>query len=255
MQHRYVGDIGDFGKFGLINFLVRNGENKEALRLGVLWFLTHPREKEAQKKDGKHTNYLSETKGKVFSQYNPTLHQKLRQVLAKQRHLSEISNHEILPKDTIYWEEVAEDPYLPSTYRKLYRQAYLAQAAIAVRKAHLVFCDPDNGLGNFGSDASSNNSGKSIFLDELKMLWELKHSLLIYNHRPRQSEEILRGRYHQLKSHLKAEQITVFRYRKGTQRDFLLISQTKHRKTLEPRVREFQNTLWVKDGLFQSFEI
>ena len=70
MQHRYVGDIGDFGKFGLINFLLHNSEDGKQFRLGVLWFLTHPHAKEAQRNDGKHTRYLNESKEHNFLQYD-----------------------------------------------------------------------------------------------------------------------------------------------------------------------------------------
>jgi hypothetical protein len=34
MQNRYVGDIGDFGKFGLLRFIEDTG-----LRIGINWYL------------------------------------------------------------------------------------------------------------------------------------------------------------------------------------------------------------------------
>lgn len=34
MQNRYVGDVGDFGKYTLLNALASSG-----LRLGVVWYL------------------------------------------------------------------------------------------------------------------------------------------------------------------------------------------------------------------------
>ena len=35
MQDRYVGDVGDFGKYGLLRSLCRADEHGGALRLGV----------------------------------------------------------------------------------------------------------------------------------------------------------------------------------------------------------------------------
>ena len=50
MQDRYVGDIGDFAKYGLLR-AIRNGR-----RLGVAWYL-HP--DQGPEGDGGHIQYLS----------------------------------------------------------------------------------------------------------------------------------------------------------------------------------------------------
>ena len=44
MQDQYVGDIGDFGKYGLLRHLFGRPEGadaapEDALRLGVVWYL------------------------------------------------------------------------------------------------------------------------------------------------------------------------------------------------------------------------
>ncbi len=44
MQNRYVGDVGDFGKYGLLRYLVgvRSSTSvADSLRLRVIWYL-HP---------------------------------------------------------------------------------------------------------------------------------------------------------------------------------------------------------------------
>ena len=35
MKNQYVGDIGDYGKYGLLRFLAEKG-----IRIGVNWYLT-----------------------------------------------------------------------------------------------------------------------------------------------------------------------------------------------------------------------
>ena len=52
MQDRYAGDIGDFGKYGLLRALCG-----EALRLGVLWYAFEGDRKRAPN-DGKRIDYL-----------------------------------------------------------------------------------------------------------------------------------------------------------------------------------------------------
>ncbi len=57
MQDRYVGDVGDFGKYGLLRSLCRGDEHGAALRLGVLWYRFDGDDSTAAN-DGRHTDYL-----------------------------------------------------------------------------------------------------------------------------------------------------------------------------------------------------
>ena len=59
MQNRYVGDIGDFGKYGLLRSLCGVSEilnSHHSPRLGVVWYL-YP--DESHDSDGKYTGYLA----------------------------------------------------------------------------------------------------------------------------------------------------------------------------------------------------
>ena len=59
MQDRYAGDIGDFGKFGLLKELSHRG-----LSIGVNWYKTLPLKSEKKadgtfkQDDGRHKDYL-----------------------------------------------------------------------------------------------------------------------------------------------------------------------------------------------------
>ena len=53
MQDRYVGDVGDLGKYGLLRSLCRRDEQGEANRLGVLWS-PFDRDDSAATDDGRH---------------------------------------------------------------------------------------------------------------------------------------------------------------------------------------------------------
>ena len=57
MQNRYVGDIGDFGKLGLLRALSSKG-----LSIGVNWYLTTD---ESHNGDGRHVNYLAKAEYRV----------------------------------------------------------------------------------------------------------------------------------------------------------------------------------------------
>jgi hypothetical protein len=51
MQNRYVGDVGDFAKYGLLRQLTMDDQ----LHLGVIWYLF---DDETHNSDGRHVTYL-----------------------------------------------------------------------------------------------------------------------------------------------------------------------------------------------------
>ena len=42
MQNKYVGDVGDFGKYGLLRRLACPEFTESPLSLGVIWYLFKP---------------------------------------------------------------------------------------------------------------------------------------------------------------------------------------------------------------------
>lgn len=53
MQDRYAGDVGGFGKLGMLRQIATTG-----LKIGVNWYLTYKPE-EHNNDDGKHVKYLT----------------------------------------------------------------------------------------------------------------------------------------------------------------------------------------------------
>jgi len=65
MQNRYVADIGDYGKYGLLSFICKN----TGLHLGVNWYLVNPEEVgENENSDGNKTQYLKSEKYMKYDQ-------------------------------------------------------------------------------------------------------------------------------------------------------------------------------------------
>ena len=69
MQNGYTGDIGDYGKYGLLRILSKN------LKLGVVWYLVP---NEIHKNDGKLTHYAH------MQNADPILYSKLQKILLDQ---------------------------------------------------------------------------------------------------------------------------------------------------------------------------
>ena len=96
MQDRYVGDLGDFGKFGLLRTLCGTG-NSQKESLGVLWYMTPG---ENHNSDSKHTSYLSPTarNQKQFRACDPELYDELARIVhSGQKSVQEARGGGILP--------------------------------------------------------------------------------------------------------------------------------------------------------------
>ena len=56
MKNQYVGDIGDYGKYGLLRFLSNRG-----IKIGINWYLTE----DDKSSDGKFIEYLKKPVDRV----------------------------------------------------------------------------------------------------------------------------------------------------------------------------------------------
>jgi len=101
MQDRYVGDVGDFGKYGLLNEICKKSNG--SVRLGINWFYVTREEK--QRGDGRHISYLSDENkdSKKYAVCFPDLYDKLKGVVGGRRSIKEIEKSLILPKETIFY--------------------------------------------------------------------------------------------------------------------------------------------------------
>ena len=114
MQNRYAGDVGDFGKIGMLRCIEQSG-----ITVGVNWYLV---EDESHNLDGKHVEYLSDNKfvgldeelrkalGSLIKNNNRSVHQLEKFKLLK----SDMYYHEVLKgsspkKAPTYQENIVEE--------------------------------------------------------------------------------------------------------------------------------------------------
>src|SRR4051794_1686247 len=95
MQDRYVGDVGDFAKYGLLRRLTNN----EEFRLGVVWCLY---EDETHNADGRHIGYLLQPE---FHCLDPKLHDSLARLIKfGHRSVRHVARANILRSNTTYFD-------------------------------------------------------------------------------------------------------------------------------------------------------
>lgn len=171
MQNRYTGDIGDFGKYGMLRELCKDR------KLGIVWYLVPD---ETDKNDGNKIGYLdidkeSPTQLNIdrYRKCDPELYDKLREIVkSNNRNVTAIRDNHILPTNVFF------ENYVPQRERK----KWLQEAHQCVQSCEIIFLDPDNGLQVKSRRAGSKKAPKYVFQDDLSD-FKSSQSLIIYQHR------------------------------------------------------------------------
>jgi hypothetical protein len=225
MQNRYVGDVGDFAKYGLLRLLASEAQ----LSLGVLWWLFAD---ETHNADGRHVSYL---KNPTFRALDPQLHGILEGLLvAGRRSVKAVAKSGILPDSTVFFDAPIFRLSSAAGSRQLrgrQRAAWLQKAQTATTNCDLIFFDPDNGIETASVARHSPKGGKYVFWDELIPFWERGQSLVIYHHLNRTASvakqtEVLQAKF--ASTFADAGLVRHFLFRRGSCRHFWLVSQKNH---------------------------
>ena len=252
MQNRYVGDIGDFGKYGLLRALfgLKAGQFKvRPFRLGIVWYM-HP--DESHNADGRYTGYLDPTPqtASAFRSCDPQLYDSLQKLVASgQRHIANVRRIGILPSDAEYYELSLSYPRDQSrSSRQSARLEWLNGALEATVEAEIVFIDPDNGISET-VDPLRKNGPKYVFISDLREFTARGQTLVIYHHLGRQGTAVeqIRRVSKSLQTNLAlARKPWALWYHRGTVRAYFIVPQERHRSVLENRLASFLNGPWSK---------
>jgi hypothetical protein len=244
MQDAFVGDVGDYGKYALLNALAGSD-----LRLGVMW-VNNP--DVVRSGEGNLVNYQR------LEHCDPGLYSKLQKVLNGDRRISEIEGGEILPPDTRFYRDFVPTPRYPcsspalAAQQRTARERWFGRGLAALADASLVFFDPDNGLPPSGMGKHLKDSGKYTFLDEVAACVASGKSAVLYQHLRRSSVE----------SHLE-EQMPMLRtcapgcwavsfHRWSVRIFYVLPASEAHNKLLRERTCQFVGGLWGGRGGFEQ---
>ncbi len=191
MQDKYVGDIGDFGKYALLRFLA-NGD----VVLGIVWYRTTAEDKS---QDGMLVQYLfSQKEAKSLGDCDAELFNTLRRLVeSKDRRVVSIRERGIFPGSTVFYEEPLDFALVLPRARPEARTTWCQNSLKKVDQAQLVFLDPDNGLALNERKKYRKTGPKYVFLDELRQYLSQGKSLIVYCHQDRRkgglSEQVREG--------------------------------------------------------------
>jgi hypothetical protein len=175
MQNRYVGDIGDYLKLGILRAL------SPGYRVGVAWCLFP---NESHNKDGRHIDYLQ--RPDRWRHFDPDLFEALLKIIASdQRDVRALEAADILP-EAVFANEIVPTGG-PIKQRRVARREWFLRTKETLGDADLVFVDPNNGLEPSGFGHGSAKEGKSILISELRELAKPGRCLIVYHHHTRRA--------------------------------------------------------------------
>lgn len=225
MQDRYAGDVGDYGKLGLLKALAR------VVRVGVNWYrVDRPDERTG---DGRHIGYLYRPRSALL-QCDPPLAHRLREIVEGGRSVRRLEG---ILEDLVHYSAV-----LSAAHRAQWHEDALA----ALGGCDLVFLDPDNGLLVPSVSRSSPRSVKYVFEEEIVGYHARGCSVLLYNHRSREPRERYRRRLMGLFENRAFGEATilVLTCSAYTVRDYLFILRPEHRPAVTAAVAAFLESPW-----------
>lgn len=245
MRHIYVGDVGDFGKYGLLRALCGT-----KFSLGIVWYLT---EAEEHNNDGKHDGYLkwkSSSKRSQFRDCDPDLYDALKQIREqKSLDLSLIEASAIFDSTCKFF--ATPVPHFEGAYpgktaahqRWDDRKRWHLDAMTAVKDASIVFVDPDNGIIFDAPSDGSRPSHKHAYLDELRGYIDRGQTVVAYHHLGRQKgghETLIQTCLRKCKDN--GLDPWVIHYNRGTGRAFFVFSTSDDRDRLINASNSFVQT-------------
>src|SRR6266496_441966 len=186
MQNRFTGDIGDFGKFGLLRLLCGQ-DNASRLSLGVVWYLV---ENESHNKDGKYTKYLLDD-SKEFRCCDSELYDGLRHLLVDdhgdvvpdRRSVARVESSNLFPAGTRFFSDFLKyQDVIHFKDRPRVRREWLDRALKATAQADIVFLDPDNGIECESVSKTADKGPKYAFWDEIEAFAARKQTVVVYHH-------------------------------------------------------------------------
>ena len=230
MKNQYVGDIGDYGKYGLLRFLANKGK-----RIGVNWYLTD----DDHGNDGNMREYL---KHDEESNYDSAVYSLLKSMPDKDKSVSYIEKSGIIP-NAVFYSTPLSTANKERSQRAANRLKWHQDALYHLCHADLIFCDPDNGSAN-DIKAISKTGEKYALIGELHDYYRHGRDVVYYCHRARRNSEKWKEKVLELAAPYTDAKIIVLTFRRGMQRSYIFCIHPTRYEEYSRIIDEFLQTDW-----------
>lgn len=233
MKNQYVGDIGDYGKYGLLRFLAKNG-----IKIGVNWYLTE----NDGSSDGKFIEYLKHFEDRI---YDPVLFDALQGIAFRSDKTVRMIQDANLILGAEFYGEVLKSSNIEAKARELNRRLWFNNSILLLKESDLIFADPDNGI-SYKKTARTKDSEKFILPDEICRYYNSGKNVVFYCHKGRRKHEAWEETKVEIRRYIRDAQILAVTYHRGTQRSYIFVLHpdcyTKYRNILT----DFLKSSWSK---------
>lgn len=233
MQNRYTGDIGDFGKLGLLRVLHSAG-----LSIGVNWYLTPD---ESHNGDGCHTGYLNKEQ---YQACDKQLWSELKRIVETgQREIVALENGDIL--QATYYSQPLDFSGKTKAERIILRSNWHKEATAVLNNTDIVFVDPDNGL-IVPSAEGTVKANKYVEPQELADYYSQGSSVIYYQHKARRNDTFYIEQHQRLLSCPAFNGATMLglKFVTTSQRYYFFIVQPKHKEIINEQIQQMMKTAW-----------
>ena len=250
MKNQYFGDIHDFKKYTLLDWFMKGCNDK----LMVAWYLTN----DDGSSDGGKKKYLEEKIDKENKEFEKNIyigdcnnelfeflvnnHQEknIKVIMENKEYICKKENVEFFDENLDDWER--KDWF------------YELKKKLCEKKCEIVFADPDNGI-KFNNEKSK----KHIKLSEIKELWKMGKSMIIYQHFLMVDHQVLMaGLIYRLYNELKDSNRPFVGIVYSSNVAMIFILQQKHKKqfeSLKKQLKKCKNLKFLDVFSFNSENI
>ena len=231
MKNQYVGDIGDYGKYGLLRFLASYG-----IKIGVNWFLTE----NDGSTDGKFTTYLKNPADRV---YDPELFDALQNIADHpDKTVNMIEQAGIIPGAEFYG-ELLKGSSLEADAREWNRRLWFNNSTLMLGNAELIFADPDNGI-SYRKTARTKDSEKFILPEDVAEYYNSGRNVVYYCHKGRRKQEAWEQAKAEIRNHIRDAQLLAVTCHRGTQRSYIFVLHPDCYMKYEKIITAFLDSEW-----------
>lgn len=234
MQNRFTGDIGDFGKYGMLRYITKSG-----YRLGVNWYLTD----DGRDSAGNLYDYLTEN-NPGYLHCDEELFNELHRIvyIHKERCVQRVEESRLLPANTIFYSCLLKAD-------KKYRDKWFEESLKNLSECPVLFLDPDNNILLNATGARYDIEGsKYTFPSEIEAYYKRGQSIIVYNHSNRQPEFEFFKRFDFVKtiSVFDGARVFALRFNRQQVRYYLFVLRPEHSSAIENRVDQMLAGPWGK---------
>ncbi len=250
MQNRYVGDVGDFGKYGLLRTLCGRLSHGTKLSLGIVWYLTI---NEDHNDDGMHVSYLS---NESMRECDAELFDVLKKLVERgRRSIAQIQNSDLFLQDTVFYDLALGYQHKPpgqrhsKQQRQGLRNSWLDGALNETRDKDIVFLDPDNGFEVKSVPIHSLKSNKYVYWHEAGRFLNRGNTVVIYHHlnRTMKADEQIRQKMEEFEYLLPSGATAIpILFRRGSLRVFFVFPSKAHCSLISARLDSMMRGPWAQ---------